>query len=135
MQFKEYTIGSAVGILPGVCLYVAIGHLASSITQVVNGDVDTEPWVLILSVSISIVFLLVVVVILTRYAKKALAQKIEVAVEDCNEADGQPCDEKSAEAQLAESGPAQTQVDIGEYEAPEQAESQGQQSEVPSVEV
>jgi len=105
VQFKEYTIGSAVGILPGVCLYVAIGALANNIAQVVNGDVDTAPWILILTGCISIIFLVIVVVILTRYAKKALAERIEVAAEQ------QGGDVAQAnEAQLAETQPAQTEV-------------------------
>lgn len=109
MQFKEYTIGSAVGILPGVCLYVAIGTLASNIVEVVNGDVSTEPWILILTGCVSIVFLVIVVVILTRYAKKALAEKIEVAAEQPGE-DGAPANE----AQLTEMQPAQTEVVLAE---------------------
>eukprot|EP00892_Ulva_mutabilis_P011940 jgi/Ulvmu1/9118/UM005_0213.1 len=103
LGFKEYTIGSAIGILPGVCLYVAIGRLASSIAQVVNGDVDTDPRILIVSVAVSIVFLVIVVVILTRYAKKSLAQKIDVAVEEQPQAQSEaaePGSEAPAEAEV-----------------------------------
>ena len=106
LQFKEYTIGSAIGILPGVCLFVAVGRLASSIAQVVNGDVDTDPRILIATVAVSIVVLLVVVIILTRYAKKALADKIGVTVED------QPQDD--SEAVEANPGAAsETEVSLG----------------------
>lgn len=128
VQFKEYTIGSAVGILPGVCLYVAIGRLASSIAEVVNGDVDTEPWVLILSVCISIVFLVIVVAILTRYAKKALAAKIDVAV-----ADPQAGATQASEAQLSEAQPAQTEVRIDTSEGISAVEIEDEAAPAPGV--
>jgi hypothetical protein len=75
MQFWDYTIASAVGIIPGVCLFTLIGRLASSTAEVVNGDVKTSPGILIGSIVISIVFMLVVVVLLTRYARRALADQ------------------------------------------------------------
>lgn len=77
LQFWQYTIGSAIGIIPGVCLYTMIGRLASSIAEVVNGNVETNPVVLIVSIVVSILVLVVVVVLLTRYAKKALRAQLE----------------------------------------------------------
>jgi hypothetical protein len=77
LQFWNYTVGSAIGIIPGVLLYTLIGRLASSIAEVANGSVKTNPVVLIVSVVISIIVLSVVVVLLTRYAKKALAEQVE----------------------------------------------------------
>jgi hypothetical protein len=77
LQFWNYTVGSAIGIIPGVLLYTLIGRLASSIAEVANGSVKTNPVVLIISIVISVIVLTIVVVLLTRYAKKALAQQVE----------------------------------------------------------
>lgn len=107
---------------------MAIGRLASSIAEVVNGDVDTEPWVLILSVCISIVFLVIVVAILTRYAKKALAAKIDVAV-----ADPQAGATQASEAQLSEAQPAQTEVRIDTSEGISAVEIEDEAAPAPGV--
>ena len=79
MQFFSYTVGSAIGILPGTVLFVLLGTLASSITEVINGDLDTSPAVLFSTIAVSIVVMVIVVVLLTRYAKKALREQTEKA--------------------------------------------------------
>ena len=79
MQFFSYTVGSAIGILPGTVLFVLLGTLASSITEVINGDLDTSPAVLFSTIAVSIVVMIIVVVLLTRYAKKALREQTEKA--------------------------------------------------------
>ena len=79
MQFFSYTVGSAIGILPGTVLFVLLGTLASSITEVINGDLDTSPAVLFSTIAVSIVVMIIVVVLLTRYAKKALREQTDKA--------------------------------------------------------
>ena len=98
VQFWQYTLGSAIGIVPGVCLYTMIGRLASSIAEVVNGDVDTNPVILIVSIVVSIIVLVVVVVLLTRYAKKALREQLEAEAVATGAADSSELPEPSPSA-------------------------------------
>lgn len=69
MQFWKYTVGSALGIMPGVCLYVMIGRLASSIAQVSTGNMDemNNPVLLFTTVGVPIVILVILIVVLTRF--------------------------------------------------------------------
>lgn len=111
VQLWKYSIGSAIGILPGVCLYVMIGRLASSIAEVSSGEMreTSNPTLVFTTVGISIVVLLILVVLLTRYAKKALADQLEedtVAVEE-SAAEAQPAELDNASA---EDVPADTSV-------------------------
>lgn len=68
LQFWKYTIGSALGIIPGVCLYVSIGRLAGDIAQVSSGNMDdNNPVILFTTVGISILILVILVAVLTRF--------------------------------------------------------------------
>lgn len=115
----QYTIGSAIGILPGVCLFVLIGHLAGSIADVSSGGMSeaSSPAVVFATVGVSIVVLVILVVVLTRYAKKALAQQLDkmdgdegaedAATEGESASEAQPSEAQPAEAQPAEAQPAE----------------------------
>ena len=71
LQFWKYTVGSALGIIPGVCLFVMIGRLAGGIAQASSGSMDEmqNPALLFTTVGISIVILVILVVVLTRCAQ------------------------------------------------------------------
>lgn len=88
-----------------------IGRLASSIAEVSSGEMreTSNPTLVFTTVGISIVVLLILVVLLTRYAKKALADQLEedtVAVEE-SAAEAQPAELDNASA---EDVPADTSV-------------------------
>lgn len=108
MQLWAYSVGSALGIMPGVALFVMIGKLASSIAEVSSGNMSeaSNPVIVFLTVGVSIVVLLVLVVLLTRYAKKALADQLEAdkAAEAENEStsEAQPSEMNSASEEEAE---------------------------------
>ena len=114
MTLWQYTLGSAIGILPGVCLFVLIGELAGSIADVSSGGMSeaSSPAVVFATVGVSIVVLVILVVVLTRYAKKALAQQLDkmdgeegaqdAAAEGESASEAQPAEAQAAEAQPAE---------------------------------
>lgn len=121
MQLWQYTIGSAIGILPGVCLFVMIGRLASSIAEVSSGGMSeaSNPVIVFTTVGISIVVLLILVVVLTRYAKKALAEQLDkMEGEDKGEDDAAAIDSASQaqpaelDSTSAEGVPAEVSVEI-----------------------
>lgn len=120
MQFSKYAIGSAIGILPGVALYVAIGRLASSIAEVSSGEMQqsSNPVIVFVTVGVSIVILVILVVLLTRYAKKALKDQLELLEQEqanatANEAAYGAADDVADEAvtELAELGRS-TQAEV-----------------------
>ena len=117
----QYTLGSAIGILPGVCLFVLIGHLAGSIADVSSGGMSeaSSPAVVFTTVGVSIVVMLILVVLLTRYAKKALAAQLDKMDEEGTDdaaAEGEASEAQPAEldSTSAEEAPTETSVQIRE---------------------
>ena len=54
LRYRDYTLGTFLGMLPGTCVYVYLSYTAS--------DVRDNPWGLVLSVSVLIVFMLLIAV-------------------------------------------------------------------------
>lgn len=75
VRFWDYTIASAIAILPGTFLYVYLGSLAKSIADLTSGKATkgTTIWVAIATG----VIIVVVVVVTTYYAKRAINKKLE----------------------------------------------------------
>lgn len=80
LQFWHYTIASAVAIIPGTVLYVYLGSLVSNISDLTSGEATkgTTLWVAIASG----VIIIVVVVLITIYAKRAIAKKLHIPEEE-----------------------------------------------------
>lgn len=68
VQFWKYAVGSAIGILPGVCLYVMLGSLAGGIAMASAGEMDemSHPILLFTTVGVSIVILIILIAVPTR---------------------------------------------------------------------
>lgn len=114
VQLWQYTLGSALGILPGVALFVMVGRLASSIAEVSSGGMNeaSNPIIVFTTVGISIVVLLILVVLLTRYAKKALADQLEkdaAAEEAAAAAEAQPAE---LDGSSGEGAPTESSVQL-----------------------
>eukprot|EP00210_Caulerpa_lentillifera_P007161 g6851.t1 len=72
VSFIEYFIASAVFILPGVFLFVYLGSLANDLRELTSSDSPVDATVTIIIAVVSGVFIIAVVVLTSRYAKRAL---------------------------------------------------------------
>lgn len=84
VKFWDYTIASAVAIIPGTVLYVYLGSLASDFSEITGGDAikGTTLW---LAIASGVVIILVVVLI-TYYAKRAIKKRLNIPDEENTDA-------------------------------------------------
>jgi len=73
VRFRDYLLGSVVGMFPGTVLYVYLGTAAKNLTDVLRGKVAGGPAQTAL-LAIGLVATLVVTVLITRTASRALAE-------------------------------------------------------------
>mmetsp|Transcript_36040 Transcript_36040/g.56257 ORF Transcript_36040/g.56257 Transcript_36040/m.56257 type:complete len:228 (-) Transcript_36040:131-814(-) len=81
VTFKDYTIGSVLGILPGTVLFVYIGSTAKSVGDILNGDMDGGVRRQIVFYG-GLAFTIILTIVVTRMARKQinieLSQQTEV---------------------------------------------------------
>jgi uncharacterized membrane protein YdjX (TVP38/TMEM64 family) len=72
VRLREYVVGSAIGMLPGTILYIYLGSLVTSATDV--GIKPSSPWTTALYWG-GLVAALIAVAMLTRIARRALVHE------------------------------------------------------------
>jgi uncharacterized membrane protein YdjX (TVP38/TMEM64 family) len=74
VRFRDYLLGSWVGMLPGTVFYVYLGSAARSIADVLAGRVDAGPWRMATFV-IGLAATAAVALLLARAARRALREE------------------------------------------------------------
>lgn len=110
VKFWSYFIASALGILPGTLLYVYLGSLADSISEIAKGDA-VNPTVTIITAVVTGVVVVLVLALTTYYAKRAINQKLAMKAEE-SQAEGSGSREN--QEQVAKSGYDETGYDAAQ---------------------
>ncbi len=76
VRLRDYLIGSAIGMVPGIFLFVYIGAGATDIADILSGDLQLGDYELLIG-GIGLLAVAAVVVLITRVAKKALKEELE----------------------------------------------------------
>jgi uncharacterized membrane protein YdjX (TVP38/TMEM64 family) len=71
VRLRDYVLGSFVGMLPGTILYVYLGSLVTSVSQLASGDLPGGRARLALY-GVGLIVSIVLVVVVTRMARRAL---------------------------------------------------------------
>ena len=76
VSLRDYVLGSWIGMLPGTVLYVYLGSLVTSASELAGGGrPDAGPWGRVLYWG-GLAATLIVTVVVTRVAKRALASAL-----------------------------------------------------------
>jgi len=81
VRLRDFVLGTMIGMVPPILLFVYLGTLASDVADIVNGRVSLEGPRLVAVIVVAAV-LLVVAVLIALVAKKALQQELERAAEE-----------------------------------------------------
>jgi len=78
VSFREYLLASWLGMMPGTVMYVYLGAVAGELATAGSGQRQRTPaeWALL---GVGLLATIVVTVVITRIAKRALAQKLKPA--------------------------------------------------------
>jgi uncharacterized membrane protein YdjX (TVP38/TMEM64 family) len=90
VKLKDYVAGSAIGMLPGIFLFVFIGTTATDIAAIFRGEVDdvgSSLWI----AGAGILLLAAALLLITRTARRALKARL-AAAEKPGAGDPQPLD-------------------------------------------
>ena len=85
MEFRAYAVMSAIGIIPGVLLFVYIGSLARNVSEVINGDRGIDGTAGLVTIVVSGVFILALIAVVGRMAKRAIAEHMVDEAEEPSE--------------------------------------------------
>lgn len=96
VRFRDYALGSALGMLPGTAMYVSLGTAAGSLAEIASGKAvgGTGPKILL---ALGLLATIAVTILITRLARRALRQ---------TEASGEPSPDRSAPAPASAETPA-----------------------------
>jgi len=86
VRLRDYVLGTMIGMVPGILLFVYLGTLASDVADIVNGRVTLEggEWVAVIA---AVVAVLVVAAAIVVVARKALRDELARAA-DAQQAPG-----------------------------------------------
>ena len=73
---RDYIVGSAVGMLPGIFMFVFIGTTATDIAAIVNGELELgglELWI----GGVGLLLVAAAVVLITRFARRSLKEQLK----------------------------------------------------------
>ncbi len=73
VRFRDYLLASWIGMLPGTVMYVYLGSLAGTLTDILSGRVESTPAQRVLF-GVGLLATVVVTVLITRLARQALAR-------------------------------------------------------------
>ncbi len=76
VSLRDYVLGSAVGMLPGIFMFVFLGTTATNITAIMSGELDLGEYQLWIA-GFGLFALVVIVALITRVAHKALKDQLE----------------------------------------------------------
>ena len=76
VRLRDYLIGSAIGMVPGIFLFVFIGAGATDIAAILSGELQLGDYDLLIG-GIGLLAVATVVVLITRVAQKALKEELE----------------------------------------------------------
>jgi uncharacterized membrane protein YdjX (TVP38/TMEM64 family) len=78
VKLKDYVTGSAIGMVPGILLFVFVGTTATDITAILRGEVDdvgSNLWI----AGIGLLLLAAALLLITRTARRALKLRLSGA--------------------------------------------------------
>lgn len=75
VSFRDYALGSWIGMIPGTFMYVYLGSLAKSIADISSGKVEAGAGKFVL-LGVGLLATIVVTVFVTRIAKRAMSEAI-----------------------------------------------------------
>lgn len=76
VRLRDYLMGSAIGMLPGIFLFVFIGTTATDIAAIVSGELKLGDYDLLIG-GIGLLALAAAVTVITRVAQKTLKEELE----------------------------------------------------------
>ena len=92
VEFRAYAVMSAIGIIPGVLLFVYIGSLARNVSEVINGDRGIDGTAGLVTIVVSGVFILALIAVVGRMAKRAIAEHMVDEAEEPESSSPEPLD-------------------------------------------
>lgn len=76
VRMRDYLLGSAVGMLPGLFLFVYLGSAATDIAAVVSGELELGDYDLLIG-GFGLLAVVVAATLITRIARKVLREELE----------------------------------------------------------
>ncbi len=76
VRLRDYLMGSAVGMLPGIFLFVFIGTTVTDIAAIASGELEFGDYDVLIG-GFGLVAIIAIVILITRIAKKALRKEME----------------------------------------------------------
>lgn len=83
VRLRDYALGSAIGMLPGLFMFVFIGTTATNVAAIMSGEVELGDYNLYIGI-FGVLVIAGVVTLITRMASKAL----KVQLQEAKESDG-----------------------------------------------
>jgi uncharacterized membrane protein YdjX (TVP38/TMEM64 family) len=77
VSLRDYVLGSAMGMLPGIFMFVFLGTTATDIAAIMNGELNLGEYELWIG-GFGLMALVAIVVLITRVAQKALRDQLEI---------------------------------------------------------
>ena len=76
VSLRDYALGSAVGMLPGIFMFVFLGTTATDIAAIMSGELELGDYDLWIG-GFGVLAVAAAVVLITRVAQKALREQME----------------------------------------------------------
>lgn len=76
VHLRDYILGSAVGMLPGIFMFVFMGTTATDIAAIINGELGLGAYELWIG-GFGLLAVAAAVIVITRFAQKALKEQLD----------------------------------------------------------